>query len=589
MNQQELPIEKIDSVMSLYSSGKIEEAILEIQSLNEKYPNVPLLFNLLGACYTSLEQWEKAEDSYSKALEFKPDYTDAHYNLGNIFVKLNLYESAIKSFQNVVSLDSKHEEAYYNLGVSHYEMGQFYDAIENFEIANKLNPSNIDTLINLGNSFKALNHNADAIRQYDKIIEIDSLNFDAYNNLGTIYRSLNEIEKAIHHYKKAIEIKPDFFKAYYNLGFIYQDIGEIDKAITQYEHAINLNNHAMSYHSLSHLKKFKPNDLLITKLRHLYSSNKISNEERMHVCLALANINEKFGNQVDFFKYLNEGNKLQKKESGYSLNRHKKEHDAIKTIFSKNINPLQNLDLSLVSKKTPIFILGMPRSGTSLVEQIVSSHSEVYGAGELNFLSKLSTPIINNFIKGDIDNLSEKALEFVRNEYLDLLQDFNVNEKFITDKLPINFQYIGFIISAFPEAKIVHLERDARAVCWSNYRYFFGAKNNGYSNDFEDLAGFYGSYKDLMRFWNNLYPGKIYNLCYEKLTENQEVETRNLLKYCELEWDENCLNFHKNTNAVKTISSRQVKKKLYQGSSEAWKKHWAYIQPLINALEKYSH
>ena len=172
----------------------------------------------------------------------------------------------------------------------------------------------------------------------------------------------------------------------------------------------------------------------------------------------------------------------------------------------------------------------MPRSGTTLVEQIISSHKEVYGTGELNILTKLSKPIINNFIRGDIDKLSEKTLNFVRNEYLESLEDFGVNEKFMTDKLPLNFQYIGFILSAFPEAKIIHLERDARAVCWSNYRYYFGSKNNGYSNNFEDLASFYALYKELMNFWNNLYPGKIYNICYEDLTENQEKETRKLLR-----------------------------------------------------------
>ena len=587
MNEQEIPLEKIDSVMELYSSGNIDEAILEIQSLNKEYPNTPLLFNLLGACYTSLENWEEAKENFKKAIEIKPDYADVHYNLGNIFVELDLFESAIESFHNVINIDSKYGQAYYNLGVSYYEIGQFYDAIESFQSALKLDPKNIDILLNLGNSLRELNQNIDAIYQYEKIIEIDKDNYLTYNNLATIYRSLNQIEKAIEHYKKAIEIQPNFEMAYYNLGFIYQDIGKIDKAIVQYEHAINLSNHATSFHSLSHLKKFHPNDIHVKKLKLLHSSEKLSQEERIHICLALANISESFGNQVDFFKYLNEGNSLQKKESGYSISQHEKEHKAIKKLFNQEIIPTTDSNSFVKSKKTPIFILGMPRSGTTLVEQIISSHKEVYGTGELNILTKLSKPIINNFIRGDIDKLSEKTLNFVRNEYLESLEDFGVNEKFMTDKLPLNFQYIGFILSAFPEAKIIHLERDARAVCWSNYRYYFGSKNNGYSNNFEDLASFYRLYKELMNFWNNVYPGKIYNICYEDLTENQEKETRKLLKYCELEWDQNCLNFYENTNAVKTISSRQVKKKMYQGSSDVWKKHWAYIQPLVNALEPF--
>ena len=158
--------------------------------------------------------------------------------------------------------------------------------------------------------------------------------------------------------------------------------------------------------------------------------------------------------------------------------------------------------------------------------------------------------------------------------------------------MPLKFQYIGFILSAFPEAKIVHLKRDARATCWSIYRrYFFrvgnGWCNHGWAYNLEDLAGFYGLYTDLMDFWHQTFPDKIYDLCYEELTTNQGEETRKLLDYCELNWDENCLNFYTTKRAVKTASALQVRQKMYQGSSEAWKKHEAYLQPLIKGLSSY--
>jgi hypothetical protein len=153
--------------------------------------------------------------------------------------------------------------------------------------------------------------------------------------------------------------------------------------------------------------------------------------------------------------------------------------------------------------------------------------------------------------------------------------------------MPLNFQYIGFILSAFPEAKIVHLKRDAMATCWSIYKSNFKNKGNGFSCNLNDLAGFYGIYTDLMDFWHQLFPDKIYDLCYEDLTTNQEKETRKLLQYCELDWDENCLDFHKNKRAVQTASSLQVRQKMYQGSSETWKKHESYLQPLIKALSSY--
>ena len=153
--------------------------------------------------------------------------------------------------------------------------------------------------------------------------------------------------------------------------------------------------------------------------------------------------------------------------------------------------------------------------------------------------------------------------------------------------MPMNFRYIGFILSAFPEAKIVHLKRDARATCWSILKFYFDSEGIGFSCDQNDIVQYYKIYSDLMSFWHELYPNQIYDICYEDLTNNQEEETRKLLEYCDLDWDENCLNFHTNKRAVKTSSALQVRKKMYQGSSDAWKKYESYLKPLIKGLESY--
>jgi hypothetical protein len=229
----------------------------------------------------------------------------------------------------------------------------------------------------------------------------------------------------------------------------------------------------------------------------------------------------------------------------------------------------------------------MLRSGTSLVEQIIASHHAVYGAGELNTLADLIEPILRDHLAKDEYKLSEKTFLSIRQQYLEALSGFNVAENVITDKMPLNCQYIGFILSAFPEAKIVHMKRDARATCWSIYKHYFSSKGNGWAYNLDDLAGFYGIYSNIMDFWHQTFPDKIYDLCYEDLTTNQEEETRKLLEYCELDWDENCLNFHTSKRAVKTASALQVRQKMYQGSSEAWKKYEAYLEPLIKELSSY--
>ena len=183
--------------------------------------------------------------------------------------------------------------------------------------------------------------------------------------------------------------------------------------------------------------------------------------------------------------------------------------------------------------------------------------------------------------------MNGKALIEIRKNYFEEINNFEFNENKFTDKMHMNYRYTGFILSAFPEAKIVHLKRDARATCWSIYKHFFSDTKNGWAYDMIDIAEYFNFYTDMMSFWHNLYPNKIYDISYEDLTANQEEETRKLLKYCDLEWDENCLSFHENERAVKTASALQVRKKMYQGSSEAWKKYESYLEPLLKGLKSY--
>ena len=223
------------------------------------------------------------------------------------------------------------------------------------------------------------------------------------------------------------------------------------------------------------------------------------------------------------------------------------------------------------------------RSGTSLVEQILSTHSEVYGAGELEDMGKIIGPQLSSCSDGSLK--FENFIRGIHEDYYAVLRELNVSEKIVIDKMPINFLWIGFIISAFPNAKIVHLSRDPVATCWSIYKNYFSGSGNGYAYDMNDLAAYYKLYIDLMVFWKERYSDRIYDLHYESLTENQEQETRKLLDYCGLKWEERCLDFHKTKREVKTVSAIQVRKKMYKGSSEVWKRYKKHLTPLINGLE----
>ena len=232
----------------------------------------------------------------------------------------------------------------------------------------------------------------------------------------------------------------------------------------------------------------------------------------------------------------------------------------------------------------------MPRSGTSLIEQIISSHSKVYGAGELNFITDLiNKKFVKNdiyFLKDKIENFKKKEFDEFKNKYLESLKRYNFNEKYLIDKAPLNFKWIGFILKSLPNSKIIHCNRDSMDVCWSNYKNFFSSKKISYSYSFRNLGEYYKLYEDLMTFWDTAYKDKIYNVSYEKLTNNPEGEIKKLIEYCGLNWEKNCLNFHENKKAVATASLAQIRKPIYKSSVKNWENYVENLSELQNILKK---
>jgi len=544
--------EQIKPIIEFYNNGQLQEAINAIKALNNNYPNEPLLFNILGACYKSLGELDASLKMFENATKIKPDYAEAFFNLGVILQELGQLNKSIDSYQKAVKILPNYPDAHNNLGIVYLEIGELDNSVTHFEWA---------------------------IAYKDDFAE-------AHNNLGSVLQQKNYLESALNCYKKSLILKPDFSQAHNNLGILHQKLGDIEAAFISYEKAITYEpSYAVAHFNLSVIKKYKRNDSQITQMLSILSSGTISHSSRVHLCFALAKANEDLGCQDELFRFLDEGNALRKAELKFSHDETEKQNVIIKNLFNEapSMSSKVKYEASIVK---PIFIVGMPRSGTSLVEQIISSHNEVHGAGELKALSKIIIQLIQTSSAIDKIDLSENTILSIRQKYLDYLSSFNISENVITDKWPLNFRNIGFILSAFPEAKIVHLKRDARATCWSIYKNYFSENANGWAYNQDDIAQFYGLYEDLMSYWHSLYPNKIYDLCYEDLTTNQEEVTRKLLDYCELDWDKNCLDFHKNTRAINTASSIQVRQKMYKNSSQAWKEHEAYLQPLIIGLEK---
>ena len=553
-NEEILLLKKeVNYAVKLLTNGQINEALKIVEALIKKSPNVPLLYNIRGVCYQTIRELGNAIDDFSQATILKSDYAEAYCNLGVTYQEKGDLVSAVNAYKNAIDNDNNYPTAHNNLGKIFLASGEIDSSIEHLECA-----------ITLKSDFA-----------------------DAHNNLGSAFLRINKLNDAIKSYKKAIALKPDFAVANNNLGIAYLRKGDPKLASKFFENAITITpGYATAHHNLSGVKVYKEKDKQVSLIESLLIENNLSQKERIYLNFALAKAYEDLGNHEELFKHLNEGNRIRKKEMSNSIADSEEHNELIKLFF--NSNNINNIKLTYRDSLPirPIFIVGMPRSGTSLVEQIISSHHEVYGAGEVNNFHNIIMPIIEEHAVNENYNLKNDEFALIRKQYSNSLERFYANEKVITDKWILNFKTIGFILSAFPESKIVHLKRDARATCWSIYKHYFSDEGNRWAYDYQDLARFYKSYVGLMDYWHNLFPGKIYDISYEDLTSDQEKETRNLLRYCDLDWDENCLNFYTNTRAVKTASAVQVRNKMYQGSSDVWRQYSEHLKPLLDALKQ---
>ena len=329
---------------------------------------------------------------------------------------------------------------------------------------------------------------------------------------------------------------------------------------------------------LTLMKKFDAQDAQYSKMLELYLNEEISEEQRCHINFGLAKACEDLGNFEQSYIHYGEGNVLRKKLLNYDINQDVELFRQIKFNYPRIE---QN---SLAAEKSPknlmpIFIVGMPRSGTTLVEQIVSSHSQVTGAGELNFVAQFGTGSATG-----ITEVNNEALLDFRHNYLNKMQNVSNGNLIVTDKMPQNFRYIGLLAAAFPEAKIIHVKRNPAAVCWANFKQYFVSKSIGYCYSIDDVISYHKLYENLMEFWAKGLSKRIYNLDYELLTVNQESETRQLIEYLGVDWDENCLSPQNNTRSIATASSLQVRQKVYQGSSEQWRKYQPFLNGAFDGL-----
>jgi tetratricopeptide (TPR) repeat protein len=540
----------------------------------------------LGTIYSSQGNYEGAAACFQRVLSVDPEDSIAHYNLGYVFQAQGKLVESITCFKRALSIKPNYLEAHYNLSVVYLRQDKYEEAAACLKRVLSLRPEDINAQLNLSVVYMKQGKYEEAAAYLQRILSIKPDHRQACLNLGVVRTNLYMYEEAAVYLEKALSINPGSVDAHFNLGVIRKSQGRFEDAVDCCKKVLSIKpDHAESHFLLASLQKYSGNEDQLFEMEQLFSQQVVSDEKKMYLAFGLGKAYEDSGFYEKAFYFLKRGNKLKRATYEYSEEETEAEFKQIKRTFTKSF--IQNNSKFANPDNSPIFILGMPRSGTSLVEQILASHPDVEGAGELSYLGE----IISRLSKADsvsqacehISEASEEIITCLGPEYIQKIRKFSAEKKFITDKMPRNFLWIGAIILALPNAKIISCVRDPMDNCFSIYKNHF-KDGHKYAFDLHELGRYHLHYQDLILYWHEVFPGKIYTLSYEKLVNDQEAETRKLLKYCGLSWDDACLSFHKTSRAVETASAAQVRKPIYKDSLQLWKRYEKELQPLSEIL-----
>jgi tetratricopeptide (TPR) repeat protein len=608
---------------ALHNEGRLTEADRLYQFILAVTPDhYPSLLRL-GALRSRANQMDDAVRLFSRAVAARPGSADALGGLGFALAGLGRHDEALVCYQKALSINPQSASVLTAAGTSFHKRGQTAEAIALFERAIAVTPDHADAHFNLANVLQGGGRLGEAIAHYGKVLNLQPRNYAASNNLATVLQKLGRFDEAINLYRLAIAINPQYADAYYNLGAVFLDLDRNDDAIAESEKALRLdpskalahNNigvalqalgrieeagqayeralqiaprEAATHLNLAYLRRFTAGDprlAALEKLAEEMAALDVGNRISLH--FALGKAFSDLGQHERSFLYLRDGNALKRAQLAYDEKAMLGRLQRIRSTFTPEL--MQQNSGGGDPSEMPVFVVGMPRSGTTLIEQILASHSRVHGAGEIETFYQAMVRIRqrNGLAAEYPDFVSEMSPDALRNlgsDYVALTKSTAPTTERIVNKLPLNFKYVGLIHLALPNARIIHVRRDPLDTCFSCFSLLFTG-DQSFTYDLGELGRYYRGYAALMDHWRRALPrGVMIEVQYEDLVADIEGQARAIIDHCSLPWEDTCLAFHRTQRLVKTASSVQVREPLYRTSIGRWRPYAAFLQPLIEAL-----
>jgi len=546
----------LDHLRTLQEAGQLAEAEAGYRDLLARNPDHADAWHLYGVIAFQQGRYKLAVDRISRSLQIRPDFAPALSNLGNVMMAID----------------------------------QFGEAEKLFRMALRINPDYPDGVGNLGVLLHLLERNEEAAPLLERACRLKPDHAMFQNNLGNVLTQIDRHEEALAAYRRAVELQPDNPGFLAGMGSAHQQIGEHDAATDCFRQALEHDPHCTKALSgLTGSRKIRPGDPEIELFFQAFSRiEQMRHREKVDFLFAWGKLNDDIGEYEPAFACLAKANELRRQTRGYSRAVQENRLTQIREVFSEQ--RFGAIGAFGSKSERPVFILGMPRSGTTLTEQVLASHPQVAGAGELKEISRAVDAYLISQVNGrkflDPARLSRDYLCPAAEQYLNRLPESSLEVTRVTDKMPANFWHIGHIALMFPNAAIIHVRRNPMDTLLSCFQQNF-SQGQAFSNNLESAAHYYWLYRQVMGHWQSLLGHRILNVDYEELVEDPETQSRQLAEHVGLDWHEAMLAPHKTRRSIRTASQWQVRQPIHKGSVARWKRYEKQLQPLLEALQGY--